>query len=241
MNLFIKIALISIAFFTINLFSQDCKAKLLISCDIDNVNILINDKLAGSSKEFEIELKNGVYKIIVMENSDRWDAKTFVDTINVVNCDDIQLNYSFGSRVLLDTDPGDATVFSGDSLLGYTPLFLNGGLNSLRIEKTGYETRSVDYSTFGLKNTIPLKFIGKIEKESFIDKTLFKVLVGSMIVLGAVTAYYKIEADNSFEEYEFTGDPALLDRTDKFDLISGITFAAFQINFGVIIYYFLAD
>ena len=44
-----------------------------------------------------------------------------------------------------------------------------------------------------------------------------------------------------FDEYQIVGDPALLDQTDKYDLISGITFTALQINFGLIIYLFLTD
>jgi hypothetical protein len=241
MNLFTKIAFILSIVLTANLYSQECDASLFITCDIENVNILINDKLVSFSNKFETKLKMGRYKIIVLENSDRWDAKTFIDSLNVKNCDDIHLDYNFLSGIHLNSDPGDAKVFSGDSLIGYTPLFIPQGINRLRLEKEGYETKSVDYTNFGLNNPVQLKFVGASDEESFVDKTLFKILAGTMIVLGAVTAYYKIEADNSFEEYEFTGDPALLDRTDKFDIISGITFAAFQLNFGAIIYCFLAD
>jgi hypothetical protein len=241
MNLFTNIVFILLTAFSTNIYSQDCEADIYISCDIENVNILIDDNLVGSSKLFESTVSIGKHKIVVLENSDRWNAKTFVDTINVVNCDDIRLEYTFRSKVLLNSDPPDAIVFSGDSLLGYTPLFIEQSINRLRLEKNGYETKSISYSEFGLNNPVKLNFIGEIEDESFVDKTIFKILAGSMLVLGAVTAYYKLEADNSFEDYEITGDPAQLDRTHKFDTISGITFAAFQINFGVIIYYFLVD
>jgi len=70
---------------------------------------------------------------------------------------------------------------------------------------------------------------------------LFKVLLGTAIALGATTAYYKLEADKNFDEYQVTGDPAALEQTDKYDLISGITFVAMQIDFGLILYLFLSD
>jgi hypothetical protein len=65
--------------------------------------------------------------------------------------------------------------------------------------------------------------------------------VSSIVVLGGITAYYKIKADKRFDDYQATGDGALLNETRKYDLISGISFAALQVNFGFLIYYFLKD
>lgn len=67
------------------------------------------------------------------------------------------------------------------------------------------------------------------------------MLQGTAIALGVTTAYYKLEADKSFDEYQLTGDPAALEQTEKYDLISGITFVAMQIDFGFILYLFLSD
>ena len=221
--------------------SQDCSARLFVHSDIDNVNIMIDGNLIGSGKDFAGMISGGIHEITVFENSERWNSPVYTDTLKVVSCDDIKLNYKFRSQVFLNSEPGDANVFVGDSLIGYTPLFIPQNIGNLRLEKKGYETRSILYSDIELNKPVQLNFVGEVSNESFIDKTLFKVLAGSMIVLGAVTAYYKLEADDSFEEYEITGDQALLDRTNKFDKISGYTFAAFQINFGILLYYILVD
>ncbi len=61
------------------------------------------------------------------------------------------------------------------------------------------------------------------------------------MVLGAVTAYFKLKADDKFDEYKYSGDKKFLDETNRFDTISGISLALFQINFGYIIYRFLAE
>lgn len=241
MNLFIKILLLLWIVSITNILSQDCDASIFISSDIEHISILIDDELVESSKYFEGSVAKGLHKITVYENTGRWNSEIFIDTLNVLNCDDIHLEYNFRSNVLIDSDPGDANVFVGDSLIGYTPLFIPQGINKLRLEKKGYESRIISDSDIELNKPIQLNFTGEISTESFVDKTLFKILAGSMLLLGAATAYYKLEADDSFEEYEVTGDPSLLDRTDKFDTISGITFAAFQINFGVLIYFFLVD
>jgi hypothetical protein len=62
-----------------------------------------------------------------------------------------------------------------------------------------------------------------------------------MVALGVTTAYLKLEADDKFAEYKITGDPALLEQTNKLDTLSAVTFVALQINFGAIIYLFLVD
>jgi hypothetical protein len=241
MNLFIKIIFPLVIFFISDIYSQDCEARLTIECDIENVNLFIDDTLAGESMKIEVSLTKGFHRIVVLENSDRWDAKTFIDSLYVDDCDDILLQYYFKNSVLLNTDPEDVYVFSNDSLVGYTPLLVPMNLKNIRLEKNGYESIDVNYSNFGTKKPIKMNFIGEYDDERFFDKTFFKILAGSMVLLGATTAYFKIEADDKFEEYQITGDQALLDQTNRFDTISAITFTALQINFGVIIYLFLVD
>ena len=87
----------------------------------------------------------------------------------------------------------------------------------------------------------PLNFVGFEKEKSFYEKDIFKILTAGIVVLGATTAYFKLEADNKFKEYENSGNNNLLDETRKYDLISGITFAALQINFGLLLYYFLIE
>ena len=65
--------------------------------------------------------------------------------------------------------------------------------------------------------------------------------MGTMVALGVTTAYLKLKADDKFAEYKITGDPDLLEQTNKLDTLSAITFVALQINFGTIIYLFLVD
>lgn len=241
MNLFIKIQLLLVFVIAESVFSQECEAHLTINCDIANVTVLINDSLVNSGKHFETELTKGVYKIVVMENSDRWDAKTFIDTLQIDNCEAITLEYEFANRILLKTEPEDAYVFSNDSLIGYTPLLISAGTQKIRLEKPGFETKSVNYSEIENTNSIKLDFVGQVEDGNFFDKTLFKILLGSMVALGASTAYFKLKADKKFDEYRITGDPALLDQTNSLDALSGATFVALQLNFGAIIYFFLVD
>ena len=88
---------------------------------------------------------------------------------------------------------------------------------------------------------IDLKYTGENNGKKFYEKDIFKVLIAGIVVLGGSTAYFKLKADNRYETYQATGEQSYLDQTNKFDLISGISMGALQINFGILIYYFLTD
>lgn len=81
----------------------------------------------------------------------------------------------------------------------------------------------------------------KKKKPNFIDSDLFLVVVGSAVAFGATAAYLKLESDDYYEKYLDTQDKSYLNKTDKYDLYSGIALAALEINFGYLIYKFLTD
>ncbi|MCW9066655.1 MAG: hypothetical protein OQJ78_10190, partial [Ignavibacteriaceae bacterium] len=112
MSLFIKIFFTFVIFIVANGFAQDCKVHLIIISDIENVNIFIDDSLAGTGKNIKVIVSKGIHKIVALENSDRWDAKIFIDSLNITNCNDTTVKYNFSDKVLLNTDPQDAYVFS---------------------------------------------------------------------------------------------------------------------------------
>ena len=241
MILFIKILFALAIIMVADVFPQDCEVHLTIISDIENVYIFIDDSLAGSGKNINVILSKGQYKIVALENSDRWDAKSFIDSLDITDCNDITLQYNFSDKVLLNTEPQDVYVFSNDSLIGHTPLLIPMELNNIRLEKNGFESKIINYSDFGINDPVKLNFTGEYDDGNFFDKTLFKILIGTMVALGVTTAYFKLEADDKFAEYKITGDPALLEQTDRLDTISAVTFVALQINFGAIIYLFLVD
>jgi len=169
----------------------------------------------------------------------------YIDTVFLESCNHQELNYNFNSDVYIQTKPEDAAVFRNDSLLGYTPLFIPNDYRSLKLSKLGYEDKIISSNKISGINSINLNSRNESSlngnKESFFEKDLFKYLIGSIVVLGGTTAYFKLKADNRFDEYQITGERALLDEVDRYDLISGITFTALQINFGILIYYFLNE
>ncbi|MFN3873250.1 MAG: PEGA domain-containing protein [Ignavibacterium sp.] len=239
MNLWIKIISISV-FCYFNLFSQECTNILRINSDIPEVNIFINDSLISANSNLEIELQNGVYVVLAEEFSDRWNSKSFCDTIYLSDCETKTIHYYFNNEVLIETIPTDAYVFANDSLIGFTPVKIPANLIELKILKPGYLEKKVLLEDNSVQ-TIRLDFNGIIKDEPFVNTTMFKILTGSAVALGAITAYFKLKADDKFDEYRFSGNRKYLDETNRYDTISGISLALFQINFGYIIYRFLAE
>lgn len=249
MNLFSKIFICLIVFLCEPLFAQigfsvhseECKADLSIESDINEVNIYIDNKLAGGGKNFHTKIDTGFHFVGLLETTKRWDSKSFLDTIHITSCNEVVLNYKFMSEVLLDSDPQNALVYSGDSLVGYTPLLVKPDFKSLLLEKSDYLEKSITPYDIKTGGKITLDFIGKEKEKIFFNTPWSKILIGTAVALGAVTAYVKLKADDKFEEYQVTGDPALLDETDRLDIISGATFVALQVNVGLIVYLFLSD
>ena len=241
MNLLTKIIFIltfaSCVHFT---FSQNCKAKVSIKTDVEDAKLFLDDIYIGDGNDFITELDSGKH-IIHIENLWMWNSKSIIDTINIYDCNDVNLNYSFNDKKILDTDPQDAYVFKRDSLIGFTPLLLKQGQGEYLLQKPDYSDKKIYFEEISSVEKPKLEYVGVEKSESFYNTALFKVLVGTALALGATTAYYKLEADNKFDEYQITGNPDLLDQTDRYDIISGVTFAALQINFGLILYLFLSD
>lgn len=239
MNLFDKIILIILSSYFV-LPAQDCHNRLEIISDISEVNIFINDSLVSTGGKLELELEEGKYLVTAIEKSEKWNPITFIDTIVLSGCETKIINYHFTSETLLETIPSDVYVYSNETLIGFTPLKVPKNIQDLKLSKPGYIEKKILLEDNPIQ-IVKLEFNGKIKTEPFVNTTLFKVLTGSAIALGAITAYFKLKADDKFDEYRFTGDKKFLDETNKYDTISGISLALFQINFGYIIYRFLAE
>ena len=244
MNSLIKnsVFLVLLSGFVIISNSQTGKGIVSIETNRDSSVIFLNQKLLGIGKA-KVMLEPGSYVIRVKENDNNndWDSNILYMAISVKQCDSIVVPFLFSNEKYLQTNPQDVAVYSGDTLVGYTPLYLSSGFNSLQLNKPGYEGKTISFSDFKSDQPVSLNFIGEIKSKSFYKKDLFKYLVAGIVVLGGTSAYFKLKADNRFDAYKITGEQDLLDQTHKYDLISGILFTALQINFGTLIYFLFSD
>ncbi len=242
MNLSIKIQLLVLTlviFF--NAYAQDDKSTITIQTNVDSAALFIDENFIGVASKFQIEEKIGIHSLLLIDNLKRWNAETIEDTIVIKDTMELFLSYSFKSQTILNTNPQDVRVYENDSLIGFTPILLESGFKNLTLEKPDYTSLIVTSEEIN-KGQIPeLRFDGEAPNKEFYGSTLFTVLLGTAIALGAATAYYKLEADDLYEKYKITGDPGLVDNIDHYDGQSAGTFIAMEICVGTLIYFFLTN
>ncbi len=224
---------ILIFFFSKDIFTQNCISKISIETTNSNSIIYLNDKLIGKQK-VDTLLSQGKYILKVIENNKQWNSNYFYDTISISNCNDtIILTFDFKNKIYFRTAKNNLQLISDTLLLNDKNLF---------VSNTGYELSELN---FNLKNTAKeineinqdiFKLKDEKDKESFFSSSIFKFLASGIFLLGGTTAYFKLQADDYFDKYRQTGEKKYLDKTDQYDLISGISFVLFQIDFGFIIY-----
>lgn len=221
--------------------AQDCKSKIVIQSDSVSVYVFINDSMISKTNYSEILLPDGEYRIKLVGDNKIWNSNIVSDTVTLRNCETMLIKYNDSNGIYLDSNPQDAYVFSGDSLIGNTPMLINIGYKNVTLKKSGYSDYNLVNLTAEDHLKVNLNFIGIKKQESFFTSTAFKILAGTAIALGAASAYFKLKADNKFDEYKLSNDKSLLDETHKYDLISGISFTALQLNIGFIIYKLFTD
>ncbi len=235
-----KIFALIFALALISLAQDDCKSTVTIITNNEEANIFVNDSLVAFGNT-TLEVKPGYYEIAIIESISKWGIDVFNDSLTIKECNDtIELTYNFENRTLLKSVP-DAAVIYKDTLIGYTPILIPLKYENLSIEKRNYRRQNISLPSVTQSPRITLDYIGKENKQPFIETTLFKVLIGSALVLGSTAAYFKLEADKNFDKYTETRNREFLDQTDKYDLYSGLAFGALQLNLGALLYYFLFE
>lgn len=202
--------------------------------------IYLNDTLYGFGS-VDTVLPSGTYRIRVEENSINWNRGIIIDTVILTgNNNIIEKTFSFPLRKRISTIPHSAEVFSGTTHYGYTPIEISEDI-TLTLRLRGFRDSEIRTDSLKLNSLIYLQPLNSEMRTEITKSPLLKYLVGGIILFGGTAAYFKLKADNEFDRYKSGGDKSFLDATHKYDLISGISFGLFQVNFGVLMYYFLEE
>lgn len=240
-NNIIKAAILILVQFSFNIFAQDCNSTLIVNSNDSSAVIYLDSTIAGRGS-FNIQISRGKHLVVAKSSSVLWNAQEMKDSVLIEECGLIKkLNFSFKKHIYLNSNPSNAEVYYGDSLIGTTPLYLSSEISPISLKKKDYKSETVSPDNLDGDPFVNMNFIGKQNGRSFLKTNMFKILLGSAIVLGGTAAYYKLRANSHFDDYNLTGSQNALDQTNKYDTISGIAFGALQVNFGVILYYLLTE
>ncbi len=222
-----------------NIFCQPCISYLKLE-GVKNGNVIVFDDSVYLSANNPLKLTSGRHFVGIKNSLREW---TFINSeiIPVDSCGVMHTRkYEKPDISFFNTVPSDAVVSRGDSILGRTPMYLQGNLYDIIVTKTGYQILKLE-NNFGAGEN-PLKLLPAVfenGQDQFLNSRMFKILSGSLVILGGISAYTKIKADNYFDRYQAFGVDSDLRQTRKYDLISGISFGLMQINLAYLVYNFL--
>lgn len=164
--------------------------------------------------------------------------------------DSLRIDYNYINSV-----PQNADLFLNDIYIGQTPMHFMWDAKQegrkITVKLTGYAAfeyipfteEIIVNKTFKLipNNINYIKEIVFKDKSSSFNKPINIIPMALTTAIAAGSAilayYYKSLAITTMEEYDLTGDPALLDKKKKYDLIGGISLAVLQIGLGTLIYF----
>lgn len=218
--------------------AQPCGSFVILSTNVNNPIIRLDSIVFENNST--VFLERGKYYLEVYPNDKKWNNLKKNYELFVGECDDtIDVKIIFDDKVLLNGGFDDFPIYYKDSLIGYTPLLIEKTFfgSSLMVNGTHFKLDD----NYKSKNEFNFSDRNKSNFTSFVDKPIFKILSGAMIILGGTAAYYKNKADKYFDNYLAKGNKSDLDATNKYDLISGIAFGLLQVNFGYFIYNFLIE
>jgi hypothetical protein len=137
-------------------------------------------------------------------------------------------------------------VFSGETLLGMTPLVVDPAYarSTLSLRKPGYAVLQIQSSGPGQEGSVvkmeklPDQLGGQADIVRGVNSEgrspIPVVLMGiSSVVSGALAAHFKVAADNSYSDYLLSGDPAKRAETHRLDTQAGISLVVSQVCFTV--------
>ncbi|HEY3250566.1 MAG TPA: PEGA domain-containing protein [Ignavibacteria bacterium] len=169
--------------------------------------------------------------------------------------DSLIIDYNY-----INSIPQNADIYLNNEFIGKTPMHFRWGMAQqsrvIKIKLEGYadmvytpsENEEYVNKTFKLVSltgrSIKKETVFKDKSFSFQKRLkIVPIIISTAItVTSAIMAYYfKSLAIDKNEEFESSGDPALLDQKKKYDVIGGVSLAVFQIGLGALLYYHFID
>lgn len=188
---------------------------------------------------------------LVPPDQSTWSIRPVSRRINAAAGDSLVLEMDFPFHYQIESVPYGATVFRLDehgerSIVGTTPLRFEEEaplLDTLYVEKDGYEIRSIDEPgaevwnahlvrlpplTPGLETSAEVDWEPPGTHRTWIDLAA----LGATAAAAAVSIHYKFKADRLYDDYRDTGDPALPSRIRTYDTRAAVGLGAMQVGLG---------
>ncbi|RMG62618.1 MAG: PEGA domain-containing protein [Calditrichaeota bacterium] len=217
------------------------RALLSIQSEPAGCWVRIDTVLVGQTPILSLETSPGRHIINVYPpEGGLWNWNEQTVEVTLAPAQDTTVTVVFDQPVLVNSLPPRAEVYAGKQYLGTTPLYLNfaryAGQN-LTVRKDGYKPYAFQLvkpgpivahleSRFGTgddKGVTRPKLLGLLPRTHVRAKF---ALLAATVATHWASFYFKNKADDNFENYQRSGDPArmrhYLNQTRKYDTLSEI-------------------
>ena len=227
-------------------------STLTIQTTPESVWVILDGKKVGTAP-LEIDSISAGPHTLKLQHRDvtSWFADPLEDTVVIREGEHRILRYALHTKYFLTTTPFGADVVLGDSVIGETPFIAATGLarRELVLKKPGYEPMIVTLSSQPIISTSLTRVWQKEERPSYFvessetgSNTTGLYISGAATVLsGVAAAYFKVKADDRYQQYASTGNAHFLSQTHRLDTAAGISIALTQISLGLFTYLILSQ
>jgi len=232
-----------------NIAASHC--SLTVESNPESAYVLVDGRHVGRTPMSIDSLGPGTHMLTLQHpDAESWLTEPIIDTVKILEGEHKVLRYNLGSRYFIMSTPFGAEVLVGDSVIGTTPIVTSPSLSleSIALRKPGYELTSMHLADYqdGVVS-IPLKKIWQNDENGasyFKDydgrgpKPAGLYISGVATILGGVAAaYFKIKADDRYQQYLSTNNGSLLSQTNRLDTAAGIAIVATQLGLSLFTYF----
>jgi hypothetical protein len=229
-----------------------------LSITVQNgMSIYVDTTLVAKHSISNIEVSVGFHRIHVYDpQAFDWSNRGIIKNIEITNGEKISLDFTESQNIKILSLPFGSRVFDGDDLLGNTPLTYNLDAvdrKSLRVEKQGYENKSINL--FKGRDEYKI-FLDPIEEDRHLKvarlpgnpnhlKWYREGLIVTSLLSSWASFYFKGRADDAYDRYQRASDSRqieeLFNKTKKYDTIAEIAIAISVTTLGTYFYLLLTE
>ncbi|RMF54963.1 MAG: PEGA domain-containing protein [Calditrichaeota bacterium] len=237
---------------TVGIFAQNM-ATITIESTPSDCWVRIDSVLVGKTPITHLEIPPGDHTVQVYPNQNGiWNLEEKIYQISLAPNEEKTLNVKFSRPIFINTIPFGAALYQDSVKLGYTPLYIPYERNrskTFTLKMDGYQPYT--FRLDSMKSLlVKLKPVSLTQEEKtkpqllgFIPKSRLKskfTLLALTVATHWASFYFKNQADENFDRYSRTADPALMDKywkqTRKYDRLSAITLGVSYVSLAGLIY-----
>lgn len=225
---------------------------LEIGSPVPGVNVYSDSQHLGTTPLAPACLDEGIHILrYVPPDADRWPSACVIETLTIKPGDHIVRTLDFPPVYHITTEPYGATVRRNGLDIGETPLDLrlSSTKELITVARDGYEAAAVPLT--GEERHVHVFLHSKggeppdarsvyLSGEQSKSSLPIYITTGATVLTGAAAAFFKIKADNYYDDYKKTGNEGSLAQVRSLDLASGVSLAASELSLLTLAYFLLS-